>query len=123
MRVAEETPETKNCGVRTKTASKTHPSDGWRFALLFFESLGPLRITVGPDKLASDDGYATRPLPLMIALMAGSLLKGDRMTCVLCVQVSPAPPSLRRFWIPKPTSDACNASEFAFVNPDIETAT
>jgi len=79
MRVAEETPETKNCGVRAKTASKTHPSDCWRLELLFFESSGPLRITVEPTKLASDDGYATRPLAAMVAEVAGSLLKGERM--------------------------------------------
>jgi hypothetical protein len=55
MRVAEETPAAKNCGVNAKTASKTQPSDCWRLELLFFESTGPLRITVEPDKLPSDD--------------------------------------------------------------------
>ena len=79
MRLAEETPETKNCGVKTKTASKTHPSDCWRLELLFFESSGPLRITVEPDKLASVDGYETRPAGPMVAVLAGSLLKGERM--------------------------------------------
>ena len=79
MRVAEETPETKNCGVRANTASKTQPSDCWRLELLFFESSGPLRITVEPVKLASDDGYDTRPLAPMVAELAGSLLKGERM--------------------------------------------
>ena len=79
MRVAEETPETKNCGVKAKTASKIHPSEFWRLELLFLESSGPLRITVDPDKLASDDGYDTRPVGAMVAELAGSLLKGERM--------------------------------------------
>jgi hypothetical protein len=55
MRVVEETPGAKNCGVKVKTASKTHPSDCWRLELLFFESSGPLRIIVEPDRLLSDD--------------------------------------------------------------------
>jgi len=55
MRVAEEIPEAKNCGVRVKTASKIHPSLCWRLELLFFESSGPLRMTVEPDKSESDD--------------------------------------------------------------------
>ena len=53
--VTEETPAAKNCGVRVKMASKTHPSLCCRLELLFFESSGPLRMTVEPDKLASDD--------------------------------------------------------------------
>ena len=79
MRVVEETPDAKNCGVRAKTASKTQPSEFWRLELLFFDSSGPLRITVEPTKLASEDGYATRPLAAMVAEVAGSLLKGERM--------------------------------------------
>ena len=55
IRVAEETPEAKNCGVRVNTASKIQPSLCWRLELLFFESSGPLRTTVEPDKLPSDD--------------------------------------------------------------------
>ena len=55
VRVTEETPAAKNCGVRVKMASKTHPSLCCRLELLFFESSGPLRTTVEPDKLASDD--------------------------------------------------------------------
>jgi len=55
IRVAEETPEAKNCGVSVKTASKTQPSLCWRLELLFFESSGPLSMTVEPDKLPSDD--------------------------------------------------------------------
>ena|SRR6185436_2391716 len=55
MRVAEETPEAKNCGVSVKIASKTHPSLCCRLILLFFESSGPLRTIVDPDKLPSDD--------------------------------------------------------------------
>src|ERR1044072_7240564 len=55
VRVTEETPAAKNCGVRVKTASKTQPSLCWRLILLFFESSGPLRMTVEPDKLLSDD--------------------------------------------------------------------
>jgi len=79
MRVAEEIPEAKNCGVRVKTASKIHPSLCWRLELLFFESSGPLRMIVDPDKLPSDDWYDTRPLLPMVAVRAGSLLKGVRM--------------------------------------------
>ena len=55
VRVTEETPAAKNCGVSVKTASKIHPSLCCRLILLFFESSGPLRMTVDPDKLASDD--------------------------------------------------------------------
>ena len=77
MRVAEETPVAKNCGVKVKMASKTYPSLCWRLALLFFESCGPLRITVEPDKLASVDGYDTRPLLPTVAELEGSLLKGE----------------------------------------------
>jgi hypothetical protein len=76
-RVAEETPGAKNCGVRTKMASKTHPSDCCRLELLFFESSGPLRMTVEPDKLSSDDEYDTRPLLPTVTVVAGSLLKGE----------------------------------------------
>src|ERR1041385_7954143 len=56
MRVTDETPAAKNCGVRVKIASKTYPSLCWRFELLFFESTGPLRMIVEPDRLASDEG-------------------------------------------------------------------
>src|SRR6185437_1610584 len=56
MSVTEETPAAKNCGVRVKIASKTYPSLCWRFALLFFESTGPLRMMVEPDMLMSDEG-------------------------------------------------------------------
>src|SRR6185503_21338291 len=79
VRVAEETPGAKNCGVRTKIASNTQPSDCWRLELLFFESSGPLRITVEPDKLWSVEVYDTRPLLPTVAVVAGSLLKGERM--------------------------------------------
>jgi hypothetical protein len=76
VRVAEETPEAKNCGVRVKIASKTQPSLCWRLELLFFESSGPLRTSVEPDKFPSDDWYDTRPLVPTVAVKAGSLLKG-----------------------------------------------
>jgi hypothetical protein len=56
MRVAEEIPAAKNCGVTAKMASKAQPSLCWRLELLFFESSGPLRMMVAPDKLPSDDG-------------------------------------------------------------------
>src|ERR1700752_2432475 len=48
VRVTEETPAAKNCGVSVKMASKTQPSLCWRLELLFFESSGPLRTTVEP---------------------------------------------------------------------------
>ena len=79
IRVAEETPEAKNCGVSVKTASKIQPSLCWRLELLFFESSGPLRTTVAPDKLPNDDWYPTRPLLPTVAVRAGSLSKGERM--------------------------------------------
>src|SRR5688572_9311796 len=81
--VAEETPGAKNCGVRTKMASKIQPSDCCLLELLFFESTGPLRITVEPDKVLSDDEYDTRPLPPTVAVVAGSLLNGELITWVL----------------------------------------
>ena len=56
VRVADETPAEKNCGVIVRIASKTQPSLCWRLELLFLESSGPERITVAPDKLANDDG-------------------------------------------------------------------
>src|SRR5690242_340708 len=43
MRVAEEIPVAKNCGVRVKIASKTYPSLCCRLILLFLESCGPDR--------------------------------------------------------------------------------
>jgi hypothetical protein len=54
-RVAEETPAAKNCGVRARIASKTYPSLCWRLELAFLESSGPLRISVVPERLASDE--------------------------------------------------------------------
>ena len=83
MSVADEVPATKNCGVMVKIASKTQPSLFCRLELLFFDSTGPLRITVEPDKFASDDEYDTRPLAATVAEAAGSLLNGDWMVCVL----------------------------------------
>jgi hypothetical protein len=56
IRVAEEVPAVKNCGVIVRIASKIQPSLCWRLELLFFESSGPLRIIVEPEKLASDEG-------------------------------------------------------------------
>jgi hypothetical protein len=54
-RVAEDAPVAKNCGVSVKIASITYPSLCCRIALLFFDSCGPLMMTVEPDKLPSDD--------------------------------------------------------------------
>jgi len=54
-KVADDTPVAKNDGVSAKIASKMYPSFVWRRGFAFFERIGPLRITVVPDRFASDD--------------------------------------------------------------------
>ena len=73
-KVADDTPVAKNDGVRVKIASKMYPSFVCRRGFAFLERVGPLRITVVPVRLASDDWYATRPLLVIVVVVAGSLV-------------------------------------------------
>ena len=66
----------KNCGVMTKTASKTQPSSVEREMLVPCVNFGPLKITVEPVMFAGVERYATRPLALIDHVVEGSLLKG-----------------------------------------------
>jgi hypothetical protein len=76
VKVAEDAPAAKNCGVMANLASNTYPLSVRRLACAVFESRGPLRIVVEPEMFDRVDWYVARPFAPMATVVEGSLLNG-----------------------------------------------